>query len=67
MSTGIYVRIKKDGAWASFELDELTEPELISFFADKDKNQVVHWLFAVVQEFNKRHSGNVAPAQKENV
>jgi len=51
--TGAYLRVMRDGKWASIEIEHLTKDERSAFFDDKTANQVLMWLDAVCQKLSE--------------
>ncbi len=47
--TGMYVRVEREGRWENFELEDLSEAELRTFFASKtDPAELRDWCVAIV-------------------
>ena len=68
MSTGIYIRVKRDDKYDSLEIDACTESELQEHFSNLDKWQAVHWLFCALDILNAQIGQLSSGAnQKESV
>lgn len=68
MSTGIYIRVKRDGKYEGLEIDHCTEEELQEYFFSLDKWQAVHWLFTALEILNAQIGQLSSGAnQKESV
>ena len=52
MSTGIYIRVRREEKYENLEIDHCTEEELQEHFSKLDKWQAVHWLFCALDILN---------------
>lgn len=44
----IYIRVQRNGKWLNLDLTECTDAELITFFAEKNQDELIRWMVVLI-------------------